>query len=146
MLYCIIMWPWRLPNGEYNAWLVSNIREQRHGQCALTPWDWLTHICVGKLTIIGSDNGLSPGRRQAIIWTNVGILLNWPLGTNFGEIVIEIEIFSVKKCIWNCRLPKWRPFCPGVDELTGIYFISYDAHRVRICNQCHTSIVYCCII
>ena len=29
----------------------------------------MTHICVGKLTIIGSDNGLSPGRRQAIIWT-----------------------------------------------------------------------------
>ena len=25
------------------------------------------HIWVSKLTIIGSDNGLSPGRRQAII-------------------------------------------------------------------------------
>ena len=33
-----------------------------------------SRICVGKLTIIGSDNGLSPGRHQAIIWTNVGIL------------------------------------------------------------------------
>ena len=38
------------------------------------------HICVGKLTIIGSDNGLSPRRRQAIIWTNAGILLIRPLG------------------------------------------------------------------
>ena len=35
----------------------------------------VTHICVSKLTIIGSDNGLSPDRRQAIIWTNAGILL-----------------------------------------------------------------------
>ena len=26
-------------------------------------------------TNIGSDNGLSPGRRQAINWTNAGILL-----------------------------------------------------------------------
>ena len=26
-------------------------------------------------TIIGSDNGLSPGRRQAIISTNAGLLL-----------------------------------------------------------------------
>ena len=34
----------------------------------------VTHKCVGKLTNIGSDNGLLPGRRQAIIWTNVGIL------------------------------------------------------------------------
>ena len=35
----------------------------------------VTHICVDNLTIIGSDNGLSPGRRQAIIWTNAEILL-----------------------------------------------------------------------
>ena len=33
------------------------------------------------LSIIDSDNGLSPGRRQAIIWTNAGILLIEPLGT-----------------------------------------------------------------
>ena len=32
----------------------------------LTHWGRVTHICVGKL-ILGSDNGLSPGRRQAII-------------------------------------------------------------------------------
>ena len=34
----------------------------------------MMHICVGKLIIIGSDNGLLPGRRQAIIWTSAGIL------------------------------------------------------------------------
>ena len=44
----------------------------------LTHWGRVTHICVGKLTIIGSDNGLSPGRHQAIIWTNTGILLIEP--------------------------------------------------------------------
>ena len=38
-------------------------------------WGRVTHICVGNLTIIGSDNGLSPNRRQAIIWTNARILL-----------------------------------------------------------------------
>ena len=55
----------------------------------LTHWGRVTHICVSKLTIIGSDNGLSPGQRQAIIWTTGGILLIGPLGTNFSEIVIE---------------------------------------------------------
>ena len=25
--------------------------------------------------------------------------------------------FHSRKCIWKCRLPKWRPFCPGGDEL-----------------------------
>ena len=57
----------------------------------------VTHICVGKLTIIGSDNGLSPERHQAIIWTNVGILLIGPLGRNFSEILIEIQTSSLKK-------------------------------------------------
>ena len=57
----------------------------------------VTHICVGNLTIIGSDNGLSPGRRQAIIWTNAAILLIGPLGTNFSEISIEMQTFSFKK-------------------------------------------------
>ena len=33
----------------------------------LTRWGWVMHICVSKLSILGSDNGLSPGRRQAII-------------------------------------------------------------------------------
>ena len=57
----------------------------------------MTHICVSDLTIIGSDNGLSPVRRQAIIRTNAGILLIRPLGTNFSEILIEIIIFSFTK-------------------------------------------------
>ena len=56
----------------------------------LTHWGWVMHICVSKLTIIGSDNGLSPGRRQAIIWINAGILLIGPMGTNFSELLIEI--------------------------------------------------------
>ena len=57
----------------------------------------VTHICVSKLAIIGSDNGLLPGRRPAIIWANAGILLIPTLGTKFGEILSEIQIFSFKK-------------------------------------------------
>ena len=57
----------------------------------LIHWGRVTHICVSTPTTNGSDNGWSPGRRQAIIWTNDGILLIWPLGTNFSEILIEIH-------------------------------------------------------
>ena len=42
----------------------------------LTHWGRVTHICVGNLTIIGSDNGLSPGRRQAD-WTNSEPMLEY---------------------------------------------------------------------
>ena len=54
----------------------------------------MTRTCVGNLTIIGWDNGLSPGRRQAIIWSSAGILLIGPLGTNFIEILIGIQTFQ----------------------------------------------------
>ena len=57
----------------------------------------MTHISVCKLVVIGSDNGLSSGRRHANIWTNAGILLIGPLGTHFSEIFIEIHTFSFKK-------------------------------------------------
>ena len=57
----------------------------------------MTHICVNNLTIIDWDNGLSPSRRQAIIWTNGGILLMRNLGTDFSEILTEIYTFSFKK-------------------------------------------------
>ena len=57
----------------------------------------MTHICVSELSIIGSDNGLLPGRRQAIIWSNAGILLNETLEANFSEILSKISKFSFKK-------------------------------------------------
>ena len=63
----------------------------------LTHWGRETHLYVGENANIGSDNGLSPNRRQAIVWTNAGILLIEPLGTNFNEILIEIHTFSLKK-------------------------------------------------
>ena len=57
----------------------------------------MTHICASKLTMVDSDNGMSPGRRQAIIWTNDGILLIGQVGTDLSEILIEIYTFSLKK-------------------------------------------------
>ena len=83
----------------------------------LTHWGRVTHICVGKLTINDSDNGLSPGWRQAIIWTNAGILLIGPSGTNFNEILIGIQTFSFKKIHLKMSSAKWHPFCLGLNVL-----------------------------
>ena len=58
-----------------------------------THWGRVTHICVGNLTIIGSDNN----RRKAITWTNTGILLIGTLGPNFSEIVIRIHTCLFKE-------------------------------------------------
>ena len=84
---------------------------------SLTYWGRVTHICASDLNITGSDNGLSPARRQAIIGTNAGILLIRPLGTNFSEILIEILIFSFKKMRLKVSSAKRRPFCLGLNVL-----------------------------
>ena len=84
----------------------------------ITHWGRVTHICVGKLTIVGSDNGLSPERRQAIIWTNAGILLIGPLGTNFSEILIEIQTFSLKKIRLKMSSAKCCSFRLGFNVIT----------------------------
>ena len=88
----------------------------------LTHWGRVTHICVSRPTITGSDNGLSPGRRQAIIWTNVGILLIGPLGTNFSENLIEILTFSFTKMPLKVSSAKWWQFCLGPNVL--IWFLT----------------------
>ena len=88
--------------------------------CPLTHWGRVTHICVSELTTIGSDNGLSLGRRLAIIWSNDGILLIRPLGTNFSEILLGIQISSFNKMHLKMSSAKWRPFCLGLNVLTHI--------------------------
>ena len=70
---------------------------------------------------IGSDNGLSPIRRQAIILTNAGLLSIGPLGTKFSQILIKIHKSSFTKI----SSVKWRPFCPGGDELSHRSVLRY---------------------
>ena len=63
LLYRMLpQWVERTNSACGELWL-ANVGER----FVLTHWGRVTHTCVNKLTIIGSDNGLSPGRRQAII-------------------------------------------------------------------------------
>ena len=91
----------------------------------LAHWGRVTHICVSKIIIMGSDNGLSPGRRQAIIWTNAGILLIGPLGTNFSEVLIGIWIFPFKKMHSNMSSAKRRPFCLDLNVLIDMIIYAH---------------------
>ena len=72
----------------------------------------MTLVCLTKLTIIGSDKGLSPGWRQAIIWTSGEILLIRILGTNFSEILIEDSYVFIQE----------NPFQYVVWKMAAIFF------------------------
>ena len=95
----------------------------------LTHWGRVTLICVSKLTIIGWDNGLSPDRRQAIIWTIAGILSIGPSGTTLSEILIAIQIFSFKKMHLKMSSGKWRPSC-----CLGLNVLKMTYHLHSICS------------
>ena len=113
----------------------------------LTHWGRVTHICVSDLNNIGPYNGLSPARRQAIIWTSAGILLTGPIGTKFSEILIEIHTSSLKKIHWKMASGKWRLFRLGLNvlmmftlfpgyDLMSSSILYYKNGRRAILNSC----------
>ena len=122
-------------------------------------WGHVMHIYFSKLTIIGSDNGLSPGWRQAIIWTNVGILFIRNLGTNFSEILIKIYSFSFKKMHLKMLSENWQLFHfgrqsallllsdNGNHNATPVYtygrYFRYHAFRYRNFTELSSDIAKC---
>ena len=104
------------------------------GPNVLTQRGRVMQICISKLTIIDSDNGLSPGRHQAIIWTNAGILLTGLGGTNFSEILIKIYIVSFKKIHLKLSSGNWGPFGLSLNVL------NHQGQVMHICiNHSSTS-------
>ena len=105
----------------------------------LTHCGRVTHIWLIEITSIGFDNGLSPCRCQAIIWTNGGILSIWPSGTNCSNMFIEIHISSFKNVHLKMSSAQCRPFClcPNVFRYWSIAFITSRAliqYKDAICK------------
>ena len=127
--------PWRIWVNELIIWIWSELVSDvvSHSGIlsqfnSLRPSD--VYIYVSKLTIIGSDNGLSPGWRQAIIWTNVGILLIGPLATNFSEILIEIHTFSFQKnvlqnVVWKMAAILSQPQCDNIPQTCSLQCLQW---------------------
>ena len=116
-MWYILHFVWCLFDDENWSWYIAAGVVVGGGTPWLSHWGQVMHICIGKLATINSDNGLSPGRRQAIIWTNAGILSIGPLRTNFTEMLIEILTFSFKKICLKVSSVKCRPFCLGLNVL-----------------------------
>ena len=103
-------WSHILPAWHHNKLIQLFAWPYRWAVFIKTHWGRVTHICI-----ICSDNSLSPDRRLAIIWTNAGLLLIGPLGTNFSEILIKILTFSFNKMRLKVSYVKRRPFCLGLN-------------------------------
>ena len=92
------------------------------------------HASVNRVTI-GSDNVLSPIRRQAIIWTNARLLSIGLLGTNLSKISIKIRSFSLKMRL-EISSNKVAAILSGRDELNRFIENNYSADRYQqsTCN------------
>ena len=115
-----------MPLGKYTLTYYDVLRSML---ISLTHWGQVTHICIGDLTVIVSDNGLSPDRRQNITWAETGILLIGLLETNFNEILVEIQTFSFKKCIWKSRLQNDNHFVSASMHYNMNYIYAYSCRR-----------------
>ena len=45
-----------------------------------------------------------------IVYETFGNTFQW-------NYILEFYHLHSRKCTWNCRLSKWRPFCPGREEI-----------------------------
>ena len=92
---------------------------------------------LSKLTIIGSDNGLSPGRHQAIIWPNAGILLICPLGKKLQwnlnkNSYIFIQENAFENAVWKMAAifsqPQCYNFCAWAIE-SSLFSTTHQSHQ-----------------
>ena len=91
---------------HWHRWWLGAIRHQAitytNVDFSLTHWGRVTHICVGKQTIIGSDNGLSPGRRQAFYLNQCRNIVNWNLGNKLQwKFIQNSNIFIQENAFEN---------------------------------------------
>ena len=93
----------------------------------LTHWGRVTHVCVGNLTIIGSDNGLSPGGRShnlnqcwnIVNWTPRNNLL-WNVNRNSYIFIHENQFENV---VWKMAAILSLPQCVKRKSVLGIKFL-----------------------
>ena len=79
------------------------------------------HASVNWATI-GQDNGLSPDRRQVIIWISAESLLTGPQEQTL--VRSKIERFNSIKYIWKCYLPHGG-------HVKALHFIATLSHNVN---------------
>ena len=91
----------------------------------LTHWGRVTHICVSKLTIIGSDNGLLPGHLKQC-WNAVNLD---PWKQTSVKSQSQFKHFHSTKCIWKYRGKGEVRQVPTKGWARGVWCMKTNAFR-----------------
>ena len=76
---------------------------------------------MGPTPVLGCRRGWLRADGVVWLWEHISV-----------KFKSEFYNFHSRKCIWDYRLPKWRPFCPGGDELNGCYAIYLNMSHVSV--------------
>ena len=108
----------------------------------------MTHICVSKLSTIGSDNQLLLVRRQGNTWTHDVLSYCWQIRNNCNEMLIKIKQSSNRNMSFRMSLVKWlqccvsadvfRPWC-NLSLIQRLHFIG--VHRVQRVSFRETNLI-----
>ena len=135
----------------YKILIESMKKALRNTNCTkhdLTHWGRVTHICVGKLTIIGSDNDLSPSQAAPShylnqCWNIVNLTLGNKLQWNFNRnwnILIPENAFEYIVCEMASILS--RPQCVKCVRRVTRVWIPYSTNRLQSISWTNNCLVY----
>ena len=111
--------------------MIKYFRGYKSLRCLFSQYLWLTHlplvphIWVSELREHWFRQWLGAYSVPSSYLNHWWMIVNWTLRKN---LVLKIRSFHSWKCVWKCRLPKWRPFCPG--EMSSVYYDFVTLFRV----------------
>ena len=82
----------------------------------LTHWCWMTHICISKIIIIGSDNGLSPSHYLNQCWN----IVNWNIGNKLQWNCNRNQYIFIPEMHLKMSFVKWLPTYLSLNVLNGL--------------------------
>ena len=78
------------------------------------------HICVNKRDQHWLKSWLVACSTPSHYLNQWWLVVNWTPGNKLQwNLNRKCIIFIQRKCIWKCRLPNWRPFCPGEEPASS---------------------------
>ena len=102
---CMLWWGWEFTDVG-TVWQVAFLTHLPLVIYASVDWVIIGSVMACRLF------GAKPLTEPMLVYCQ---LVSWE------QISVKFEFefyhFHTRKCIWKCRLPKWRPFCPEGDEL-----------------------------
>ena len=107
----------KLPLTVHISWMFGCYSQGNLSVATLTHLPLVPHMCISEQGQDWFRQWLVACSAPSHYLNQCWLIVNWTI-RNKTSVKFEWKqnTFYSRKCIWNCRLPKWQPFYPGGDE------------------------------